>query len=186
MRLVGSTVALLRTLLASLPERCIQRDAQDTRSALVEDGVLLSIAPPGNGEDDIRASHVITAALPSLLEATVDFTPGLEPSTARLGRETPTWLAPHRKFFALYERSFWRDGGLSGTAQSMVGPMMEIHDATTASGQPALLRLPRPGSQLAWGGRRDRAHPNLPRTTRPDLRPVRSRRSAACPLPGGR
>jgi monoamine oxidase len=40
--------------------------------------------------------------------------------------------------FALYERSFWREEGLSGTAQSMVGPLVEIHDATTASGQAAL------------------------------------------------
>lgn len=32
----------------------------------------------------------------------------------------------------------WREAGLSGTAQSMVGPMVEMHDATTASGNAAL------------------------------------------------
>lgn len=47
-------------------------------------------------------------------------------------------MAPHAKFFALYDRPFWRDAGLSGTAQSMVGPMVEMHDATTASGNAAL------------------------------------------------
>jgi monoamine oxidase len=47
-------------------------------------------------------------------------------------------MAPHAKFFALYESPFWREDGLTGTAQSMVGPMMEMHDATTASGRPAL------------------------------------------------
>ena len=66
------------------------------------------------------------------------FTPALEPATARLWRETATWMAPHAKFFALYERAFWREAGLSGTAQSMVGPMAEMHDATTASGRAAL------------------------------------------------
>ncbi|NDG50117.1 MAG: amine oxidase, partial [Rhodospirillales bacterium] len=33
---------------------------------------------------------------------------------------------------------FWRSDGLSGMAQSAVGPMGEIHDATTASGAAAL------------------------------------------------
>jgi monoamine oxidase len=47
-------------------------------------------------------------------------------------------MAPHAKFFAVYDQPFWREAGLSGTAQSMVGPMPEIHDATTASGQAAL------------------------------------------------
>jgi ElaB/YqjD/DUF883 family membrane-anchored ribosome-binding protein len=31
-------------------------------------------------------------------------------------------------------RSFWQDVGLSGTAQSMASPLLEMHDATTASG----------------------------------------------------
>jgi monoamine oxidase len=48
-------------------------------------------------------------------------------------------MAPHAKFFAMYERPFWRDAGLSGTAQSLVGPLAEMHDATTASGQSALM-----------------------------------------------
>ena len=47
-------------------------------------------------------------------------------------------MAPHAKFFAIYDHAFWRSAGLSGTAQSMVGPMPEIHDATTADGAPAL------------------------------------------------
>jgi monoamine oxidase len=47
-------------------------------------------------------------------------------------------MAPHSKFFALYDHPFWREAGLSGTAQSMVGPMMEMHDATTASVKAAL------------------------------------------------
>jgi monoamine oxidase len=80
----------------------------------------------------------LAALPPRLLEASVSFTPPLEEATARQWRETPTWMAPHAKFFALYDRPFWRDAGLSGTAQSMVGPMLEMHDATTARGDAAL------------------------------------------------
>jgi monoamine oxidase len=47
-------------------------------------------------------------------------------------------MAPHAKFFAIYDQAFWQAQGLSGTAQSMVGPMGEIHDATTANGAAAL------------------------------------------------
>jgi monoamine oxidase len=47
-------------------------------------------------------------------------------------------MAAQAKFFALYERPFWLQAGLSGTAQSMVGPLLEIHDATTSSGRAAL------------------------------------------------
>jgi monoamine oxidase len=75
---------------------------------------------------------------PRLLEATVAFSPGQDPATAKLWRETPTWMAPTAKFVALYDQPFWRDAGLSGTAQSLVGPLAEMHDASTASGRPAL------------------------------------------------
>ena len=75
---------------------------------------------------------------PRLLEAAVAFTPAQDAPTARRWRAAPTWMAPHAKFVAVYDRPFWREAGLSGAAQSMVGPMPEMHDATTASGRAAL------------------------------------------------
>lgn len=137
-RLVGGTSAIVRALMAGLPEDCIRCEARVTRMALAEDEVRLTIGLPGGGEEEVHASHVITAVPPRLLEATVNFKPALEPSTPDRWRSTPTWMAPHAKLFAFYDRPFWREAGLSGTAQSVVGPMMEIHDATTASGQPGL------------------------------------------------
>ncbi len=137
-RLVGGTSAMVRALMASLPEDCIRCEARVTRMALAEDEVRLTIGLPGGGEEETHARHVIMAVPPRLLGATVQFTPALEPSTADRWRSTPTWMAPHAKFFAIYDRPFWREAGLSGTAQSVVGPLMEIHDATTSSGQPGL------------------------------------------------
>lgn len=86
----------------------------------------------------MRASHVICALPPRLLEATVSFTPPLDEQIIRRWRDTPTWMAPHAKLFALYDRPFWRADGLSGEARSGVGPLVEIHDATTSSGEAAL------------------------------------------------
>ncbi len=138
MRLNGGSAALVRALAASLPRDSIQCGTCVTAMALTEGGVCLSIIRPSGREETLFATHVIAALPPRLLEAGIAFSPALEAATARLWRETPTWMAPNAKFFAIYDRPFWREAGLSGTAQSMVGPLMEIHDATTASGRAAL------------------------------------------------
>ena len=75
--------------------------------------------------------------------------PALSPKS---WQETATWMAPPAKFFAVYDRPFWRKAGLSGTAQSFVGPLGEIHDATTASGKAALFGFPSIGAdaRVSW------------------------------------
>jgi monoamine oxidase len=45
---------------------------------------------------------------------------------------TPTWMAAQAKFVAVYDTAFWRNAGLAGQAFSRVGPMVEIHDASSA------------------------------------------------------
>jgi monoamine oxidase len=86
----------------------------------------------------VRAAQVIAA---------VQFDPAPEARTLQCWRDTPAWMAPHAKVFAIYHRPFWRDAGLSGTAQSMVGPLVEIHNATTASGRAALFGFVGVGAQ---------------------------------------
>lgn len=138
MRLVGGTGALVRALAHDLPPDRIMLDARVTAMALTGDGVALTIEKVDGAMEQSVFTKAIAAVPPRLLEAAVAFTPGQDEAIARRWRETPTWMAPHAKFFALYDRPFWRGAGLSGTAQSMVGPMVEMHDATTASGGAAL------------------------------------------------
>jgi len=138
-RLVGGTGALIDTLVRDLPVDRVRVGAMVTAMTLTADGVALTIASSdGESTETLEAAHVIAALPPRLLAARVTFDPALDARTLRRWRETPTWMAPHAKFFAIYDRAFWREAGLSGTAQSMVGPMPEMHDATTASGMPAL------------------------------------------------
>jgi monoamine oxidase len=137
-RLAGGTGALVRALARDLPRERLLLSTQVTAMALRGDGVELAIRRADGADETLVAGQVIAAVPPRLLEATVSFTPPQEASTALRWRGTPTWMAPHAKFFALYDRPFWCDAGLSGTAQSMVGPMAEMHDATTASGGAAL------------------------------------------------
>jgi monoamine oxidase len=137
-RLVGGTAALVRALASELPRERVLLSAPVTAMALGSDGVELTIRRADDAEGTLIAEQVIAAVPPRVLEATVSFTPPQEAAAARRWRDTPTWMAPHAKFFAVYDRPFWREAGLSGTAQSMVGPMVEMHDATTASGEAAL------------------------------------------------
>ena len=77
------------------------------------------------------AEHVLLAMPPRLAESQLTFSPALPSELARQWRETDTWMAPHAKYIAVFDRPFWRDQGLSGEARSAVGPMVEIHDAST-------------------------------------------------------
>jgi monoamine oxidase len=138
MRLVGGTGALVRAIVSSLRTECLRLDSRLTHLTLTDDGVEARFVGVNGTEEIVSAPHVILAVPPRLLAATVSFSPALDAATASRWHATPTWMAPHAKLFALYDRPFWRDAGLSGTAQSMVGPLAEIHDATTAAGEAAL------------------------------------------------
>lgn len=138
MRLAGGMIALVRALEVGLPPARLLRGMHVTKAMLDDDAVALTVAGADGAEHSVRARHVIFAMPPRLLEASVSFSPPVDPSTAVRWRNTATWMAAHAKFVALYDRPFWREAALSGTAQSMVGPLVEIHDATTASGAAAL------------------------------------------------
>ena len=137
-RLTGGTGSLVSALARELLPEHVQLGAQVTAMTLLDDGVALTIQRTNGMVARLTAAHVIAAVPPRLLEAMVVFTPAQDEPTAQRWREAPTWMAPHAKFVACYDQPFWREAGLSGTAQSMVGPMPEIHDATTASGHAAL------------------------------------------------
>lgn len=66
-------------------------------------------------------------------------------------------MAPHAKYVAIYDAPFWREQGLSGEARSSVGPMGEIHDASSKEGDAALFgflgapaQIRRQTSEAVW------------------------------------
>lgn len=134
MRVAGGTGAIVQALAEDLHTDRLRLSAQVLDLELYADGVMLTLSD----ETTILARRVILAAPPRLLAGSIAFEPKLDPPSLDRWRRTATWMAPHAKFFALYDRPFWRETGLSGAAHSAVGPMTEIHDATTASGAAAL------------------------------------------------
>lgn len=138
LRLVGGSAALIRTLAGRLPSERLHLSAPVTHLSLDQDRITLTIADAEGSSRSVTACRVIMTLPPRVAHAGLSFVPQLPQDTLALWQDTPTWMAPHAKFFALYDRPFWREAGYSGSVQSMVGPMPEIHDATTAGGQAAL------------------------------------------------
>lgn len=137
LRLAGGSGSLIRALVGDLPPDHLRFGLRITEMRLIDEGVELT-GQRTDGQEEITIAAEVIAAVPPRLLTTVRFEPAPEPETLCLWQDTPTWMAPHAKFFAIYDHPFWREAGLSGTAQSFVGPLAEIHDSTTKSGRAAL------------------------------------------------
>ena len=97
------------------------------------DGVIVDVTGP-TGPTRVEAQQVVLA-IPPRLAAELNFNPGLPDASIQMLAETPTWMAGHAKFFAVYEKPFWRQQGLSGSVISQRGPLAEIHDASPEHGR---------------------------------------------------
>lgn len=138
MRLVGGTAALVRALSRDLPGGCLSLATEVTGLTRAEAGVRLAFAakePPAN---PVLVRHVISTLPPRLMASAVRLDPTPPEAMLDLWRSTRTWMATQAKIVAVFPTAFWREAGLSGMAQSRVGPLAEIHDASTASGKAAL------------------------------------------------
>jgi monoamine oxidase len=145
-RLQGGTSALTDTLVASLPaDRLLLSHQVRT---ITQEGTQIHItAESPSGPTHFAADKIILALPPRLLAQTITFTPPLPSAVMKALRATPTWMAGEAKFFALFDKPFWRPEGLSGSAYSEVGPLAEVHDATLPHGRAALLGFLLPDHQ---------------------------------------
>ncbi|MBC7132352.1 MAG: FAD-dependent oxidoreductase [Roseovarius sp.] len=132
-RLAGGTGALVQVLAARIGAERIRLGTPVRR--LTRAGREITLTLP---DGEARADHVILALPPRLIDHALALDPAPPQAVRDLWRRTPTWMAPHAKIVAAYRRRFWREAGLSGGAQSLIGPMVEIHDATSSTGDPAL------------------------------------------------
>jgi monoamine oxidase len=138
MRLLGGTGALVTALQSRLAPNTARTGHSVRTLQSVPEGVLLQLASPSGEAISWQADHVLLALPPRLAEGRLAFDPSLPPQWARSWRQTPTWMAPHAKYVAVYPRPFWREQGLSGAARSGHGPMGEIHDISMPGGHAAL------------------------------------------------
>ena len=83
------------------------------------------------GGERFDASSVIVAMPPRVAMANIEFTPALAIKRVSELNAVATWMAGHAKAVIVYPQPFWREAGLSGDVISQIGPLSEIHDAST-------------------------------------------------------
>ncbi|KAF7964170.1 amine oxidase [Cupriavidus sp. UYMU48A] len=138
MRLVGGMVALVDALRRRVDNSRIVTGQTVRRIHVAGRDVELESCDEAGRPTITQATHVLLAIPPRLASETIAFSPALPPRLIQQWRATPTWMAGHAKYVAVYETPFWRTEGLSGEGRSAVGPLTEIHDATMPGGSAAL------------------------------------------------
>lgn len=138
MRLAGGTGALVAALHARLDPAIVHTGQMVRRLRCEAAHVELTVDDTAGKPTVWHVEHVLLAMPPRLAVTRLQFEPALPDELARGWGATPTWMAPHAKYVAVYETPFWREDALSGSARSSVGPMGEIHDVSMPGGHAAL------------------------------------------------
>ena len=138
MRLKGGMSALIEALYSRLDPSRIIMGQRVHRLTKIDQHIEIESTNNSGKQDNWRAQQVLLALPPRLVVESIEFEPELPTDLNMQWHKTATWMAPHAKYFAVYEQPFWREQGLSGAARSNQGPMVEIHDASTLDGSGAL------------------------------------------------
>jgi monoamine oxidase len=138
MRLVGGMAALTDALAAQIDASQIRLQCAVTSIRADKEQVAITYIDMDGLQQTMMVDHVLLALPPRLAAGAIAFDPPLPDDIKPHWNHTPTWMAPHAKYVAIYDKPFWREQGLSGQARSACGPLVEIHDASNPQGQAAL------------------------------------------------
>ncbi|MGH9179345.1 MAG: flavin monoamine oxidase family protein [Acidimicrobiales bacterium] len=138
-RFAGGTNELCLRLAGRLPPVSLELEREVTIVARHDEGISLTVADRDGEETTRPATHVVVAVPPRLVLQNVFFQPALPDDLVGAMRNTHTWMGEAIKCVAVYDSPFWREAGLSGTAFSQAGPLVEVHDACGPGGRPAAL-----------------------------------------------
>jgi monoamine oxidase len=81
--------------------------------------------------ESYEADLVISTLPPRLAKQNITYSPPLPTQIQTQFENIPTWMGYAAKCVVEYPHAFWREEGLSGFSFSHVGPLGEIHDAST-------------------------------------------------------
>jgi len=138
-RLEGGMQSLILALTKGISVDRILLGHQVTEITYLEDQSLgLKIQHSHGSTTQFCCDQILLAAPPRLSANEFAFNPPLPATTLTHWMNTPTWMAPHAKYVAIYPEAFWKQQGLSGQARSYAGPLGEIHDASTSHQHAAL------------------------------------------------
>ncbi|MEM6618892.1 MAG: NAD(P)/FAD-dependent oxidoreductase [Pseudomonadota bacterium] len=133
-RLAGGLPALTDALAQRIPENRKRLCAPVAEIAFLGDCCRVTLV---DGAE--QTADRVVLSVPPRLAAGLGFAPALPDRAMTAMAGVPTWMAGQAKAVAIYDTPFWRDAGLSGDAMSRHGPMVEVHDASPATGGPYAL-----------------------------------------------
>jgi len=133
-RLAGGTQSIAEALGARVADGVIHLDTVVVSVVAAPNGLVVS-----SFERSWTARQLIIAVPPATAVARINFGGRLSEQVHALAASTPVWMGNIVKVVAHYERPFWRDVGLAGSAFSYTGPMREIHDMSGVDGSPAAI-----------------------------------------------
>ena len=138
MRIRGGMTALVNGIQNLLTDINWQMNTRVEAIQLLSDhSIALGLVQ--EGQRWVQPATRVISTLPPRLLCDINSMPPWPDTQKQHWRHTPTWMAGHAKFIALYEHAFWREAGCSGTAMSQRGPLSEIHDASDEHGKHAAL-----------------------------------------------
>jgi monoamine oxidase len=137
MRIAGGVAALVQSVAADLAPGVVRLEHPVKRIALTGTGVAVT-ADARSGPVTLHAARA-ALALPPRLVGGIEIEPALPPAVGAVLAAVPGWMAGQAKALALYDRPFWREAGLSGSAFSRAGPLGELHDASLPGAAEAAL-----------------------------------------------
>lgn len=128
-RLKGGMQSLTAALKSQIPAEKIKTGHQVVAVSRAGKEVQVHTRAEGSKKTVFTGEHVFLA-LPPALAAKIEFNPAMPEQVLSGWRKTPTWMAPHAKYVAVYKTDLLHARQLSGHAGSRVGPMAEIHDVS--------------------------------------------------------
>ena len=79
------------------------------------------------------ADYVLSTLPPRLACQKIKYIPSLNVNDSSVMMNTNTWMGNSAKCVIEFKEVFWKDMGLSGFIYSPIGPLGEIHDASTSN-----------------------------------------------------
>lgn len=132
LRVEGGLEKLIEALASDLAPNVIHLNQEVKQISATSDRLCLNTT-----KHAFEADYIISTLSPRLACENILYRPSLDDEVKNTMSHIPTWMGHTAKCVIEFKEAFWREEGLSGFVFSHVGPLGEIHDASTKE-KPAL------------------------------------------------
>jgi monoamine oxidase len=133
-RMKGGIRQIIAYLSKKIPSELLLTNAAATEIEYQQEKIVSTILVDGMSTE-VTSKSLVLALPPRVAIASIKFNPEFTQTRLDELNAIATWMAGHAKFVAIYKNRFWSEAGFSGDVISHRGPLQEIHDASSDSGE---------------------------------------------------